>query len=463
MENVLLQEPFWNLVFAVISSAAGAAVIALSFFRRDRMDISVMTFGATSLLYGLRLIVNTQLSQYTTTAPTQVLLYFSAFSTYLIPVPLSGFILNCFGRGWKDSIFWTFRGAIAFSTVGILSDIIQLSPGSLMRLNNGLVILFACVMLVNFSLRHMKQSGELRVVLGGFILFGLFALNENLVQLNLVPWSWGWEELGFAIFLGSIGYAAASRFFLNEARLVTIHREMEIARQIQSSILPRTLPTLPGLQLTARYIPMASVAGDFYDVLIQDDKRLCILIADVSGHGVGAALIASMLKVAFASQRPVLSDPAQVLAGINHALSDKLENNFVTAGCIFIDTNADTIQYASAGHPPMILHRRTEQKLSEFGDNGIILGPFPEAEYKSTLMHLESGDRLILYTDGIIETKSASGSFYGDRSFKTFIEAHGHLSTESFADTILQHLAQWSGKPSGESLDDDITLIVVDK
>lgn len=296
----------------------------------------------------------------------------------------------------------------------------------------------------------------------GFMVFGLFVVNQNLVQLNLLPWTWKWEELGYAIFLGSLGYVTAMRFFRNEAKLLSIGREMEIARQIQSSILPRTLPAIHGLQLTARYVPMTSVAGDFYDTLVQDENRICVLIADVSGHGVGAALIASMLKIAFASQRHLLSDPAQVLTGINRTLTDTLENNFVTAVCIFIDTDKGTLRYSGAGHPPVILHRRTDQTIRELSDDGMILGPFPKAEYTSTTVNLESGDRLILYTDGITETKNAAGSFYGDTSFKTFIETHAHLAPDDFADLLLRDLITWSGKPSDESLDDDITLIVVD-
>jgi phosphoserine phosphatase RsbU/P len=463
MENVLLHVYFWNYVLAIIASATGVAVLALSYFRRERGDISLVTFGAYTLLYGIRLLADTRLNQYTTGTPPEILFSLTALITYIIPIPILGFLIALFGRGWKNSILWAFRGAIVFAVAGIFSDSIQAASATLMPLNNGLSILWACIIFINGFAGYGKSIPEIRIMTIGFMVFGLFVVNQNLVQLNLLPWTWKWEELGYAIFLGSLGYVTAMRFFRNEAKLLSIGREMEIARQIQSSILPRTLPTVHGLQLTARYIPMTSVAGDFYDALVQNEKRICILIADVSGHGVGAALIASMLKIAFASQRQVLSDPAQVLAGINRALADKLESNFVTAVCIFIDTDAGTIRYAGAGHPPIILHRRTERTLSELSDEGMILGPFPEAEYTSTTVNLKSGDRLILYTDGIIETQNAYGAFYGDTSFKAFIETHGDLSPENFADSLLRDLTRWSGKPLNESFDDDVTLIVVDK
>jgi serine phosphatase RsbU (regulator of sigma subunit) len=222
---------------------------------------------------------------------------------------------------------------------------------------------------------------------------------------------------------------------------------MEIAREIQSSILPRSLPAIPGLHLAVRYVPMAAVAGDFYDVAVQDKNRMCILVADVSGHGVGAALIASMVKVAFAAQKHALSDPAHVLSGINRTLADKLENSFVTACCVVLDTDAGSVRYASAGHPPILLHRRTEPGIQELADNGMILGPFPEAVYTSTALQMEAGDRLILYTDGIVETRNPSGSLFGDQSFKTFIESHPHLSAVDFADTLLRHLHNGPANP----------------
>jgi len=462
MEHLLLREYFWNTVIAVLASAGGLAIIALSLLWSKRKDVSLLAVGTTSLLYGLRLLASVQLDQFTTGAPPRLLLYFDALSTYVIPVPLSGFLLSILGKGWKNSMLWAFRTTVAFAAAGILSDLLQATPGSLMSLNSALVILWALLLLSNGFLGYGTRRQELNALSLGFACFGLFAVNENLVRLRLVPWTWSWEELGFMVFLSSLGYVAARRFFVNEARLLTVERELEIAREIQSSILPRSLPATDGIRLAARYVPMASVAGDFYDVLVEDEQRLCLLVADVSGHGVGAALIASMLKVAFASQHHVLSDPARVLAGINRTLSGKLDQTFVTAGCLFLDMEKRSLCYAGAGHPPLLLFRKTEGKIHELNGTGTILGPFPQAEYTGASMDVTSGDRLILYTDGIIETKNGSGLFFEGEPFRAFITAHADRSPEAFADTLLTHLSHWSGKSPGESLEDDLTLIVVD-
>ena len=121
-------------------------------------------------------------------------------------------------------------------------------------------------------------------------------------------------------------------------QLSAIQHELEMARKIQLSILPREVPRVEGVEIAARYVPMTSVAGDFYDFIPVDDKRFGALVADVSGHGVPAALVASMLKIALAAQSPHASDPARVLAGLNQALCGKFATHFVTAAYLFVDT-----------------------------------------------------------------------------------------------------------------------------
>jgi len=177
----------------------------------------------------------------------------------------------------------------------------------------------------------------------------------------------------------------------------------------QTSSGPNNQHTASNVTLQSRWniyellfgINMASVAGDFYDFIKVDGKRLGILIADVSGHGVPASLISSMVKIAFSSQLPHAYDPAQVLSGINQILCGKLESDFVTAGYLFIDTENKTATYAGAGHPPLLLWRGSEQKIHEFRGKGIILGQFEDARYQNIELSLKSGDRLLLYTDGV--------------------------------------------------------------
>jgi serine phosphatase RsbU (regulator of sigma subunit) len=307
-----------------------------------------------------------------------------------------------------------------------------------------------------------RLAAELKMFWVGVTIFMIFILNANLVQRGILPWRWTAEPIGLLIFICFLGYAVAHRFFANERQLLAIEQEMATARRIQSSILPQHLPEVPGIHLAARYLPMAAVAGDFYDFLVLDGRGMGILVADVSGHGVPAALIASMVKVSFASQAAVASDPAGVLTGMNQVFCGKFEREFITAGYLLMDTDKETLVYAGAGHPAPLLWKRAEQKIVTLSENGLILGQFANAEYANLRLPLEPGDRILLYTDGIVEAADSTGELFGEGRLRRFVEEQEHLSPERFADALLERLFLWSGKRSGKTLDDDLTLIVVD-
>src|ERR1700746_734324 len=150
-----------------------------------------------------------------------------------------------------------------------------------------------------------------------------------------------------------------------------MQRELETARLIQQSILPQTVPQIDGLDIAARYIPMTSVAGDFYDFIVVDNKHLGILVADVSGHGMPAALIASMLKIALAAQSAHADDPARVLQGFKETLCGKFQHHYVTAAYLFVDMEKRTLTYAGAGHPPLLLWGAASGSGRRIRENGV--------------------------------------------------------------------------------------------
>jgi serine phosphatase RsbU (regulator of sigma subunit) len=209
---------------------------------------------------------------------------------------------------------------------------------------------------------------------------------------------------------------------------------------------------------------MSAVAGDFYDFLTFERNHLGILIADVTGHGVPAALIASMLKVAFASQAAHADDPARVLAGLNKALCGKFEDHFVTAAYLYADLDAKLLRYAGAGHPPLLFKNRSNGEARSLEHNGLFLGMFPEAEYSSIEIPLKPGDRFLLYTDGLPESKNASSEEFGIPRCLKILDTHATLSAGAMADRILNEISGWSSaeKGSDHQQDDDMTLIVLD-
>jgi serine phosphatase RsbU (regulator of sigma subunit) len=259
-----------------------------------------------------------------------------------------------------------------------------------------------------------------------------------------------------------------THILLREARaqlahqLLVLNTELEMARKIQLSILPQGFPKLPRLDIAARYLPMTSVAGDFYDFIPIDDKHLGILMADVSGHGLPSALIASMLQVALSGQAAHASEPPAVLAGLNKALCGKFAENFVTAAYVYLDLQKNVMRYAGAGHPPVLRYRSSTGKTSEIIENGVVLGLVEDAEYNAIELALEPGDRHVLYTDGIVEAANPTQELYGAARFMRFMEKNHALNAERFADTFLAEIATWTGRSDGESQQDDITLLLFD-
>jgi serine phosphatase RsbU (regulator of sigma subunit) len=244
-------------------------------------------------------------------------------------------------------------------------------------------------------------------------------------------------------------------------QLSAIQKELETARLIQQSILPETAPQIDGLDIAARYLPMASVAGDFYDFVVVDKKHVGILVADVSGHGMPAALIASMLKIALAAQSGHADDPARVLHGLNQALCGKFQHHYVTAAYAFVDMERRKLTYAGAGHPPLLMWGAASPHVRDVLENGLFLGKFAFATYSSIEVPLSPGDRGLLYTDGVSETNNPEGAEFGSERLRPFLEGEKNGSANELADRLLKEVERWAARGQGDELDDDLTMVSI--
>jgi serine phosphatase RsbU (regulator of sigma subunit) len=211
-----------------------------------------------------------------------------------------------------------------------------------------------------------------------------------------------------------------------------------------------------------RYVPARSVAGDMYDFLRVDDRRLALLVADVTGHSVAAALIASMVKVAFSSQLAHADAPGRVLAEMNRVLCGHFEGRFVTAACVFLDADRPVVSYSLAGHPPPLLLKASTGEMIELREGGLVLGLFPDASYPTEEIRFDSGDRVVLYTDGVTEARDRSGAWFGDRELRAFIAAHRDRPPGEFLDALIAYLRRWSGR-NGGPFEDDVTIVAIDR
>jgi sigma-B regulation protein RsbU (phosphoserine phosphatase) len=333
-------------------------------------------------------------------------------------VPFGLFFYEIVTEDLRKLFRWLLTAQAVFAVLGILAVALGVSLAKLGVANN--IVVLATVVSTGLFLiatrlrpgQRKRLTHEMRVFIIGFVIWLLFVVHSNLLGLQILT-GHNVEFLGFLIFVGCLGYISAYRTFANEERLLAINKELEIARRIQSSTLPQSVPILAGLEIAARYLPMSAVAGDFYDFLLIDERRVGILVADVTGHGIPAALIASMLKVAFAGQAPHASDPTRVLTGLNRVLCGKFAEHFVTAAYLFVDLEVSLLRYSAAGHPPLLLASHTEGEVREIEENGLMLGLFPDAACASAQILIGPGDRCLLYTDGVLEAQNAAQEEFG--------------------------------------------------
>lgn len=441
----------------------GLIALGIFFFRNRVTDRTLLYFGIFVVLYAVRVFLGDRAILSVFAISPGVARHIVRTITFTIGLPSLLVILEVVQARWRAVFRWAFTVQLTFAVLAMLSEAFGVARHAADILNN-LLVLASWVLLIVF-LFFLRPPGriprELRVFALGTAVLCVFVLHANLASLHVLPGG-DVEPVGFIIFVSSLGYLVAHRIFTREESLLAIQKELQIAQQIQTSILPREVPRLPGLEIAARYLPMSAVAGDFYDFLRLEGNQLGILVADVTGHGVPAALIASMLKVAFASQSAHAADPARVLTGLNQALCGKFEDHFVTAAYLYADLDRKVIRYAGAGHPPVLFGARANGKARSIEQNGLFLGMFPEAAYQSIEMQLQPGDRYVLYTDGLPESKNATAEEFGLARCLKVLDSHARLPVAALADQLLGEISRWTAQGSSRLQEDDMTLIVID-
>jgi sigma-B regulation protein RsbU (phosphoserine phosphatase) len=440
-----------RLVVAIVSMAIGLGSVLVQWMRRKTQDRVRLWFGILALLYGYRALLMTESAQFFLTRRN--IEFQIALITFTIGIPAIlfgwGLVSKSQNRLTKSllavNVLMAATFLVFFRNVGVVR--------ALFVANNILVITFTLAMIVYLFVMPASSVPELKTIRVVILIWGLFVIYNN-----LRPWlperGADFEFVGFALFLCSLGWLVARRSLRTEEALVAIRNELEIARRIQTSILPEGMPKLKGVRIAAQYVPLSQVAGDFYDFLVVDDRRVGLLIADVSGHGVPAALVASMVKVAIAAQAEHANDPAKVMAGLNSVLSGKLQGQFVTAAYLFLDLEARTASYSAAGHPPLLHYRAAERNIDDVVENGLILGIMPFASYQSRAT-LEAGDRFLLYTDGVVEADQR-GEEFGAARVKQILSQP--LSAQDMCSSLGAEISAWSRGIAN----DDVTIVAVD-
>ena len=440
-----------RLVVAIVSLAIGMGSILVQCLRRKTQDRVRLWFGLLAILYGYRALLMTESARFFLTGRS--IRFQIALVTFTIGIPaiLFGWGLVAKPQNWVTKSLLTVNALMAVTFLLFFAN--DRVVGALYVMNNVLVIGFTIAMIVYLFTVSAKEVPELKTLRIVLLVWGAFVIYNNLR---------GWfptggadfEFIGFALFLCSLGYVVAQRSLHNEEALLAIRNELEIARRIQTSILPVGMPEISGLHVAAQYVPMSEVAGDFYDFLVVDEMRLGVLIADVSGHGVPAALVASMVKVAIAAQAEHADDPAKVMTGLNSILTGKMQGQFVTAAYLFLDLETGMGRYSAAGHPPLLHYCAASNSIQSVVENGLLLGVLPFASYTSKTLTVGHGDRFLLYTDGVLEA-SLRGEEFGEDRIKLVLSQP--LSAVQLCASLSKEVSAWSKGVAG----DDITIVAV--
>lgn len=238
-----------------------------------------------------------------------------------------------------------------------------------------------------------------------------------------------------------------------------LERELEVARQIQVGILPRSLPELPGLDFGARMVPTSAVGGDFYDVIQLGNGMLGLVVGDVTGHGVPAALLMALTVTLIRVEAPRCESPTEVLVSVNRHLIESNDSGlFVTALYGILDVASLEFNYARAGHPlPVALDSRGNSVVLEQG-TGQPLGLFDPIALDEGRLRLEQGGSMLLYTDGVTEAVDGAGEFFGTERLTSALQEIAGSHPEQVCEALWQALTAYQGTMPQ---DDDVTLVAV--
>ena len=257
-------------------------------------------------------------------------------------------------------------------------------------------------------------------------------------------------------------FRAAQGNLVEQERL---QKEMQVAQEIQQSLLPRHVPEIEGYEIGALYRAAKEVGGDYYDFLQVDERTVGVVVADVSGKGVPGSLVMTMIRTALRMEARGNRSASDVMARMNTFVTEDMKKGmFVTMFYVVLDSVNRIVTYASAGHNPMILYRGESDATYFLKPKGIPVGiDAPDADlFRRTIsverLTLMRGDMLVIYTDGITEAMNPGRDQFGEPRLLGAIKKYGHLTAQEFTEALDREIHEFT---SGALQNDDITLVAI--
>jgi serine phosphatase RsbU (regulator of sigma subunit) len=250
---------------------------------------------------------------------------------------------------------------------------------------------------------------------------------------------------------------------LELANKLTTRDELEIAREIQVSLQPQKIPEIPGLSISSFSKPAKIVGGDFFNFVKRQDNQLLSIVGDVAGKGIPAALYAAQIQSMFESLSEQSASPADIMKGLNQLICRRLrEGDFITAVIAFFESGQNSITIARAGHNWPLYYKAQTQTIQSLKPPGVCLGIDMGMGFSECLQEKKisanSGDILLLYSDGITEAMNSRKNLFDLSRLKSALKESAHFSAEKIIESINHRL---DGFIESEELHDDVTMVAI--
>ncbi len=252
---------------------------------------------------------------------------------------------------------------------------------------------------------------------------------------------------------------AATKEELEEA-LSNINAELETARRVQKSFLPQDTFKIKSVNINSQYLPSGRVGGDLYDIVPLDDHRTAVLLVDVAGHGVPAALISAMAKLSFSRHIYKGISPQEIFHRVNNELIHYMPpERFVTAILGIVDTQNMEFTHVRAANPPALLFHKETNKCDYLTTTGTFIGLFPDVPFEQKSAPIRPGDKIVLYTDGLIECINNQGKQFGKIKLENAVLGISSLNAKDFNLEIINKIQNYT---TGLPQSDDITMVTIE-
>ena len=394
----------------------------------------------------------------------------TAYSLYVVFALRAASRENRIISGWKLNANASFELLVPIA--GLLSLHLYSARGPYAALSAPILLLIPLTVLM--SVLRLRARTTLWLGLGGAV-FHAMLVTSTIWELELphdqYAVLYNYPAILALIGIGGAIVTSAVRRYLKEAveqaeahertglRLAGIQHDLEIARQIQTGLLPSASPEFPGFDLAGMNQPADQTGGDYYDWQELPNGRLLAVLADVTGHGIGPALVMAICRAYARASAPLDSNPSSLMARLNDLLhADMTTGRFITLAMAVLDRGGD-VELVSAGHGPSLLYRASNRGVEQFGGDGLPLAVMPEESYgPSRQFTMLRGDILVMLTDGVFEWQNSAGVQFGTQVLDRVLSESSALSAAQIVEAL--HHATIA-HAAGTKQMDDVTIVVI--